>query len=170
MADRWVPVPGYEGAYQVSDAGQVRSVDRYITNPFPGRKTRTQLIKGRLLKPGIAKAGRYPYVNLSNDTGDRRTFHVHRLVLLAFVGPMPTGMQTRHLNGNATDNRLDNLAYGTPTENGADRKLHGTSGRKAQCLRGHPLSGPNVRKDPNTGRHFCKSCQRIRYHQKKESA
>ncbi len=50
---------------------------------------------------------------------------VHRLVLLVFVGPCPPGMGCRHLNGNPADNRLENLAWGTHTENMADRNRHG---------------------------------------------
>jgi hypothetical protein len=54
----------------------------------------------------------------------RRT--VHRLVGEAFLGPLPEGMETRHLNGDGTDNRLENLAYGTHKENMADQRVHGT--------------------------------------------
>jgi HNH endonuclease len=51
---------------------------------------------------------------------------VHRLVLEAFVGPCPEGMECRHLDGNRTNNRLDNLAWGTRIENHEDMKRHGT--------------------------------------------
>jgi hypothetical protein len=56
--------------------------------------------------------------------GDR--VQVHRLVLEAFVGPCPTGMECRHLDGDGTNNRLENLAWGTAKENSADRRRHGT--------------------------------------------
>lgn len=49
---------------------------------------------------------------------------VHRLVLEAFVGPCPKGMECRHLNGDSGDNRLENLRWGTPRENAADRAAH----------------------------------------------
>ncbi|MBB5804669.1 transposase-like protein [Saccharothrix ecbatanensis] len=58
--------------------------------------------------------------------GKREQWKVHRLVTAAFYGPLPEGMQTRHLNGNSRDNRLSNLAYGTPAENIADKERHGT--------------------------------------------
>ena len=53
-------------------------------------------------------------------------FLVHRLVLAAFHGPCPEGMQARHLNGDKLDNRAENLAWGTPSENAADKIRHGT--------------------------------------------
>jgi hypothetical protein len=56
-----------------------------------------------------------------------RFFHVHSLVLLAFVGPCPDGMEARHLNGTPDDNRLENLCWGTPSENAADKLRHGTA-------------------------------------------
>lgn len=57
---------------------------------------------------------------------DRRTRYIHRLVLEAFVGPCPQGMECRHLDGNAGNNVLSNLAWGTHLENEADRVRHGT--------------------------------------------
>ena len=51
------------------------------------------------------------------------------VVLTAFVGRCPDGMECRHINGNPANNRLDNLLWGTPTENAADRDLHGTTAR-----------------------------------------
>ena len=57
--------------------------------------------------------------------GDRTGgYSVHRLVLEAFVGPMPEAMETRHLDGNPANNCLDNLRYGTRAENEADKRLH----------------------------------------------
>ncbi len=55
-----------------------------------------------------------------------KVYKVHHLVLLAFEGPMPKGMQVRHLNGDPSDNRIVNLCYGTPKENQRDRRRHGT--------------------------------------------
>lgn len=52
--------------------------------------------------------------------------YVHQLVLLAFIGPPPIGQEVRHLNGVASDNRLENLAYGTKKENVDDSRRHGT--------------------------------------------
>lgn len=67
----------------------------------------------------------YLRISLQQD-GLKLTTLVHRLVLMAFVGPCPPGCQALHKNGNRADNRLDNLRWGTPKENSADKKLHGT--------------------------------------------
>lgn len=104
---RVVREPGYETAYWVSDLGRVRNA-----------KT------GRVLKPGVHSKGYRSLVFSLN--GKRRTVLLHRLVLDAFVGPCPEGMETRHDNGDRADNRLKNLLWGTPVENAHDRRRHGT--------------------------------------------
>jgi hypothetical protein len=80
--------------------------------------------------------------------------------MLAFVGPCPAGLEIRHLNGNATDNHLSNLTYGTKSENELDRVRHGThhNARKTHCLRGHPFDTANTQMDH--GRRRCKACLR----------
>lgn len=59
----------------------------------------------------------------------RRNHMVHKLILEAFVGPRPEGMECRHLNGNGSDNRIANLRWGTPAENTLDKFRHGTVSR-----------------------------------------
>jgi hypothetical protein len=71
--------------------------------------------------------------------GIRSRRWVHRLVLEAFVGLCPRGMQCRHLDGNPKNNKLDNLKWGTPTENSDDSKSHGTRA----CGSGHGRSKMN---------------------------
>jgi hypothetical protein len=69
----------------------------------------------------------YPRVNLAlSERKTYKTFRVHRLVLEAFVGPCPDGLECRHKNGVKTDNRLENLIWGTPEENRGDNHTHGT--------------------------------------------
>ncbi len=78
------------------------------------------------LSPKLANTG-YHCVTLS-IAGKRRHVAVHTLVLEAFVGSAPfAGCECRHLNGDRTDNRLENLAWGTHRENTDDRLSHGTS-------------------------------------------
>lgn len=77
------------------------------------------------LSPAIVGKG-YQDVTLYDTLGRPHRRYVHRLVLEAFRGACPEGMECRHLNGNKTDNRLANLAWGTWYDNNEDRKRHGT--------------------------------------------
>ena len=111
--ERWLPVPGYEGFYEVSDLGRVRSLSR---PRHPGR-----VLKGRPL-PGSG----YMQVILSVG-GVKHLHYIHRLVAAAFIGPCPEGQEVRHLpDRDRKNNTLANLAYGTHLENMADQIEHGT--------------------------------------------
>ena len=120
MSD-WRAVPGYEGSYEVSLAGAVRSVTRQV--PY-GRHGCT-IYQGKMLKLTQIKNG-YFTVKLAL-AGHTRTNYVHELVLRAFVGPRPHTEErgeNRHLDGDKSNNKLWNLKYGTITENAADRVRH----------------------------------------------
>lgn len=125
--EEWRAVVGFEGLYEVSNLGRVRSLDRIA--PLAGRATGkgfTFLRKGVVLRAAInKKRGGYRQVNLQRD-GKQHQCRVCVLVAAAFIGPRPQGQETRHLNGNAQDDRASNIAYGTHKENAADRRLHGT--------------------------------------------
>lgn len=173
MTERWLPVVGFEGIYEVSDCGNVRSLDRFIANPLPNGVIRRQFISGRPLKPGRQKIGDYPYVNLSRGNKAQRSRHVHRLVMDAFVGRQPEGMQVRHLDGDPTNNNLSNLAYGTRSENSLDMVRHGRHRLASQthCKRGHELIEENLISGGYTSsgrpKRDCKICARVRYHESK---
>lgn len=129
--ERWLPIPGFEGKYEVSDYGRVRSLDRIV--PHKRSTARIAMRRGKILAPG--RSSKYGHLKVKLGTGskaDQRSYHVHQLVLRAFVGPMSDGMEVRHLNGIASDNRLSNLVYGTRKENAADMKLHGTDTLRAK--------------------------------------
>ena len=121
--ERWLPVVGYEGLYEVSDIGGVRSLDRIeqLTGPRPGLRRR----RGRVLRQFRLKTCPYLCVRLSKN-GVAVTRTVHTLVLEAFTGPRPGDMECRHLNGKHRDNSVANLAWGTHSENARDQVLHGT--------------------------------------------
>lgn len=122
MGETWKPVISHSGLYEVSDLGSVRSLDRLVRH----FRTQVRLERGRPIKP---KKGpkKYPYLSVYlYSMGLRRSAAVHTLVLEAFVGPCPAGMQCRHLNGDSMDNRLENLAWGTLAENTEDKRRHGT--------------------------------------------
>lgn len=111
-SEEWRDIPGYEGRYQVSDQGRVRSVDRYVKCGQGGRGTR--LVKGRVLRPARQRKDPHLFVTLGHKaTGSC----VHSLVALTFIGPRPDGYDVRHLDGDPLNNRAENLEYGTRTEN-----------------------------------------------------
>lgn len=109
--EEWRPVPGWP--YEVSTEGRIRhAVSRRVRNVKPGRYGRRHLI---LSKPG-----------------SKARFGVHRLVLAAFVGSCPDGMEACHENGDAGDNRLSNLRWDTHAANMKDAERHGTMVREDQ--------------------------------------
>lgn len=107
----WKPVPNYEGLYDVSNFGRVKSLDRLV-NAKGGSK---MCKKGKFLKPRITNDG-YTEVHLSKDNKGKM-LRVHRLVCEAFNGPIPEGMQVNHINEIKTDNSLWNLNLMTNQEN-----------------------------------------------------
>jgi NUMOD4 motif/HNH endonuclease len=117
--ERWLPVVGWEDLYLVSDFGRVRSLPRIDS----AGRTRA----GRILSPNLSGVDRnYASVQLCRS-GDQRRFKIHRMVLEAFVGPCPEGMECRHGPGGSLDNRLVNLSWGTHLDNiGPDRLRDGT--------------------------------------------
>lgn len=148
MNEEWRPVLGCESSYEVSNLGRVRSVDR-VVNFTDGR---VRPYKGKELK---LKTSPYGY-HLASIEGRWR--FVHRLVLEAFIGPCPPGMECRHLDDNKTHNRLPNLCWGTRIENRADMIRNGKhhNARKTECIHGHPLVGENVY--GSTGNRHCRTC------------
>jgi hypothetical protein len=113
--EQWRSIPGYEGWYEVSDYGRVRSVERTTRH---GRVRKRHVLRASVMLG-------YLKVDLSRDN-KHRTRTVHQLVLEAFVGPGDgRRKQARHINGNRQDNRLENLCWGSAKENAADRARHG---------------------------------------------
>ena len=155
----WKPVVGYEGHYEVSNLGRVRSLDRVVIRSN-GRRHRN---RGRVLSQVLNEHG-YPTTSLSRSGKSRRSL-THRLVLTAFVGPCPPDMEGCHNDGNPANPNLTNLRWDTKINNAADRKRHGTdrpSTLKA-CPRGHLLQKPNlVASGLNAGYRDCLACNRSR--------
>lgn len=109
--EEWRDIIGYEGLYQVSSQGRVRSVDRYINY----KNTGVSLRKGRILKPKTDKDG-YLIVNLSSN-GKIKTHKVHRLVAQAFI-PNPHNYPcVNHKDENPKNNCVDNLEWCTVAYN-----------------------------------------------------
>lgn len=116
--ERWLPIDGFDG-YEISDMGRVRS-----RRGLRGRKEEPRILKLSKDKDG------YAHITMSR-TGQRiATRKVHRLVLEAFVGPCPAGMECRHVPDNdPQNNALSNLTWGTRLQNAADRLSCDTQAR-----------------------------------------
>ena len=144
----WKPIPGYEGLYEVSSRGEVRSARRAGT-------------PGLIRKPRRHPKTGYLYLNLSKDN-DTKTYMVHSLVALTFLGERPAGQEARHVNGDQLDNKLNNLAYGTKVENAQDTLDHGNNrnARKTHCKRDHLFDEENTYIVKTTGARRCKQCVR----------
>ncbi len=123
MQEVWLPVVGWEGLYEVSDWGKVRSLDRVVLC-HDGRQLR---ICGRLLRTCPDRKG-YLTAKLWKENRER-TCRVHTLVAEAFLGPRPAGMDVCHGSADRTDNRAANLRYGTRAANMADKLRDGTAQR-----------------------------------------
>lgn len=127
IPERWRPVPGYEGLYEASSAGRVRSLDRRVRDS----RGQWRALRGRVLQESMASTLGHRKVNLCKDGTPRRT-PVHKIVAAAFLGPA-RGRQVRHLDGNPRNNAVGNLAYGTQADNEADKVAHGRSNRGERC-------------------------------------
>ncbi len=123
----WKDIPGYEGKYQASNLGNIRSVTRKITQTSRYGELFTRTIKGRKIRPGRYTSSGHVSVVLGRGANGSP---VHQLVALTFIGPRPENADTRHINGDPTDNRVENLCYGSRTENILDHFRQGKAWRK----------------------------------------
>lgn len=130
--EEWRPVVGWEGTYEVSDWGRIRSLDREV----PCSDGKIRKLAGRVLKLNERHLG-YQSVMLSLGNQQVRR-QVHRMVLEAFRGSCPEGKECCHNDGNARNNRLSNLRWDTRSANMYDRTAHGThpNAAKTHCDNG----------------------------------
>jgi hypothetical protein len=124
LVEEWMPVVGYEGYYEVSSLGRVKSLDRIIPFDKPITGPTTRHIRERMLKAAMASSG-YIGVTLAKHR-TKKTGSIHRMVLEAFRGECPKGHVACHENGKRWDSRLDNLRWDTRQANEADKHAHGT--------------------------------------------
>ena len=104
----WLPISGYEGIYEISNFGRVKSLN-YL-------RTGTE----RIMKPHtvVSKHGNVPYLQVDlHKCGCRKSAKVHILVCEAFHGERPCNFEAMHLNGNSLDNRAENLSWGRHSDN-----------------------------------------------------
>lgn len=118
--EEWRGVRGWETLYAVSNLGRVKRLPRRgygerILKPYVNDKNWPRMMVG--------------LCNGKREYGGVEAFpHVHKLVLEAFVCPRPAGMVCCHINGNPSDNRLENLRWGTLHDNAADKRRHTAAG------------------------------------------
>ena len=122
--ERWRFIPGWEGYYQASDLGRVRSVDRVVRHSSGSLMVR----KGVILRSYMA-GGRF-MVRLCKD-GVKRRAAIHQLVATTWIGPYPNGREVCHGPSGRTDHSADNLSYDTHRQNSLDRRRDGTHCGKA---------------------------------------
>ena len=107
----WKDIPEYEGLYQASNLGRVKSIKRFKK----GKNGSLVPLKEKILKPQINRRGYYQVGLYKQSIG--KNYKVHRLVYEAFNGQIPEGLQVNHINEVKTDNRLENLNLMTHKEN-----------------------------------------------------
>lgn len=155
----WLSHPRYD-AYEVSADGRVRSKGRFVHNRWGGQHWRA----GQPIAISDRKGGAYRGGNISID-GERVNFDLHVFVCETFHGPKPSPLhEVRHLNGDGTDNRAENLAWGTKTENAQDIIRHGHNHElnKTRCRRNHEFTPENTYRAPSApNKRKCRKCMAI---------
>ena len=130
--EKWLPVKDYEGIYEVSSHGRVRSLDRRIRHSEGFTRKR----KGQILRPTINSVG-YASVSLYRDGKEIRR-NIHRLVSEAFLANLSQRPCVNHKNSDRTDNRVTNLEWCTYSENSEHAagkgRLNVTKRKKVLCV------------------------------------
>jgi hypothetical protein len=109
MTEEWRTIRGLKGHYQVSNFGNVRSVDRYVNGRNGVRK-----LKGKMLVQHERNG--YAFVCVSRD-GNQRNLMIHRAVAFSFIGSINTGQVVHHKDGNKLNNHVDNLEITSKQKN-----------------------------------------------------
>jgi len=143
--EEWRTVPRFGYKYQASNLGRIMGPS------------------GLILKQRLNNRG-YPVVEVSTVTAKKGSQEslVHRMVAMAFHGLPEPDQEVRHLNGKQTDNRVENLAWGSRSENSVDQVRHGTHRNisKTHCIRGHEFTPENTYSRGKNQR-TCMSCKRL---------
>jgi len=123
---RWIDIPDYEGLYQISASGEIST-------------TRRQGSSGGIRATHTDKQG-YKRVTLTKE-GKAKNYLVHTLVALSFLGERPEGAEVCHLDGDKDNNCVENLYYGTSSDNTKDSLQHGTHNFLAANFKGERVKG-----------------------------
>lgn len=161
--EQWRPVLGYEGAYEVSDLGRVRSLKRVVDAARGARRE----IPGLIMKARLNAQG-YPVISLSR-LNVSRVLSIHVLVCEAWHGPRPEGMVARHLDDVKTNLSPSNLSWGTLTQNSRDAIRNGrnVNASKTVCANGHAYTERDTTRN-QAGHRICRQCALVRSHQNRD--
>jgi hypothetical protein len=158
--EQWRPIPTWEGLYEVSDLGRVRSLPRLVPSPRGGYRNH----RGGILTGSVAHSTGYRVCTLVDAESGRKHYAlIHRLVLEAFVGPCPPGLECCHNDGDRSNAALANLRWDTRSSNTLDAVQQRTNyqSRKTHCPKGHEYDG--VYRPSNRGPvRYCRECTRQR--------
>jgi hypothetical protein len=164
--EEWRPVVGYEGFYEVSDHGSVRSISREVVCRGPVKDGEVKRLRGQVLKPNPVRerGNNQPHYQVGLSVRDQvKCIKVHKLVLEAFVGPKPAGLMACHGNGNGLDNRVENLRWDTCASNAQDALIHGhnRNAAKTHCPHDHEYTPDNTIMQKSRGKisRVCRTCR-----------
>lgn len=158
MEEVWKDIPGWDGCYQASDHGRVKSLSRFVQDKGILRR-----VPERILAFGSNGRGHLT-VNLWKENRPSK-YYVHELVALIFIGPRPEGLHVLHYDDDKLNNHVSNLRYGTQSDNQNDRVRNGNhhNANKVMCPFGHTLCEPNlVAASLRKGIRACLACNRAR--------
>lgn len=154
--ETWVSFPDFEGSYEVSSRGRVRSLDRYLSN---GQFRKGQLLKPQCTRRSVAQA----YLCVENI---HYRISLARTVLSAFDRKPKDGEQAFHHDGDKRNCSIENLTWVNAEEASRAPIVRGTHGNviKTLCPRGHELTGQNLRKFQfeRYGKRQCRQCESLR--------
>jgi len=111
MEEEWRDIKGWEGSYQASNFGRIRSVDRFVKD----KKDFQKKIKGKIINPSMGTHG-YLSISLYNN-GISKTYTVHKIIAITFIEPIRGKNFINHIDGNKINNHLSNLEHVTRSEN-----------------------------------------------------
>ena len=136
--EHWKPIIGFEGLYEISDLGRVKSLSRYVKSKANSKMK----IPERILKTGKNKCGYALVVLMKNNK--RHNKLVHRLVAKAFINNPENYAVVNHIDGNKHNNSLENLEWCTSKENIHHAMRIGLRNDKGENNWGHKLSNEQV--------------------------